>query len=46
MWKFLLDQTDKIDNDGTAASVLLLMTLGIGVFSQDGEFKFCGNKGA
>lgn len=46
MWKFLLDQTDKIDNDGTAASLLQLMSLGIGAFNQNGEFKFCVNKGA
>lgn len=46
MWKFLLDQTDKIDNDGTAASLLQLMSLGIGAFNQNGEFKFSVNKGA
>lgn len=40
-WEFLLDQTNKTDNGGTAAPVLLIILVN-GVFSQDGGLNFMG----
>lgn len=41
MWEFLLDQTNKTDNGGTAASVLPIILVK-GVFSQDGDLNLMG----
>lgn len=41
MWGFRLDQTNKTNNGGPAASVLLIILVN-GVFSQDGGLNFMG----